>query len=214
MRTKNYIPLESAKSIIITALGQFDTELGVRAAEILFNDKRLNIVEVTEAKTHMMMCRPSGITLEDIMATDMYIPDFAQKFGPHFLQQDNLADYAIIDFEYNGSPASVVWLGHELGHAIADDIQREKKNGRCFRDFSSGEMEEQAYFVQHIVSRHFRSHYPEFQNEDTGEDPSKMSKDRASQFNNAARSFEGALAKEPDQRKETVLNALGQRAPF
>ena len=62
---KGYISLERAKTMIIMALDQFDQELASRAAHILYNHERLNIVEVAETKTNMMMCRPAGITYYD-----------------------------------------------------------------------------------------------------------------------------------------------------
>lgn len=190
---KEYIPLQSAKNIIISALDQFDPELSGRAAGVLFNEERLNISEVTEAKTNMMMCRPAGMTMEDVKAADLYIPDFAEKFGPHFTRQDNPADHAIIDFEYDGSPRAIVWLSHELGHAIADDVQRE--NGHSFKDFSMDEMEQQAYFVQHIVSRYVKDNIssPDVKSDDLGEDVLKMSWDRANQYTNAGKTYETAL---------------------
>lgn len=215
MNQKNYLPLESAKNTIITALNQFDPELGTRAAEILFNDERLNIVEVTAAKTNMMQCRAAGTTMEDVKAAGMYIPDFAQRFGPHFMRQDNPTDHAIIDFEYDGSPRAIAWLAHELGHAIADDIHIE--NGRSSKNYSGGEHEEQAYFVQHIVSQHLKENlnHPDVQDEDLGQDVLKMSWDRAAQFTNAGKAFEEALtnANIPVERKSAVMAALDQRAP-
>lgn len=208
---EEYIPLQNAKNIIINALDQFDPELASRATDVLFNKERLNIAEVPEAKTNMMMCRPAGITMKDVKAADLYIPDFAEKFGPHFTRQDNPTDHAIIDFEYDGSPHAIVYLSHELGHAIADDIQRE--NGRSFKDFSMDEMEEQAYFVQHIVSRYIKDNIntPAIRNDDLGDDTLKMSWERAAQYTNAGKTYETALEKAPDERQQVTIKALDQR---
>lgn len=207
----DYISLEHAKNVIIAALDQFNPELASRAASVLYNEERLNIVEVADAKTNMMQCRPAGVTMDDVKAADMHIPDFSERFGPHFTRQDNPTDHAIIDFEYDGSPRSIVWLAHELGHAIADDVQRE--NRHSFRDFSTGEMEEQAYFVQHIVSQHIKDNLkqPGVRDENLGQDVLKMSWDRANQYTNAGRVFEGALANDPNERKGIALKALDQR---
>jgi len=209
MRRKNYTPLKKAKIEIIQALEAFDPDLGQRASSILSDDRRLNIVEVTKAQTNMMMCRPAGITMDDIIAANMYIPDFADKFGPHFTQQDNPNNYAIIDFEYDGSPRAIVWLAHELGHAIADDIQRE--NGHNFRDFSPAEMEEQAYLIQHVVSRHVRKRFGNLDAQETGEDVLQMSFDRATQFTNAENVFESVIAEETNKRAQLIQHAMDQR---
>ena len=209
-----YIELEAAKDIIIVALNRFDPDLGARADEMLHDDRRLNIVEVTDREAVMMQCRPAGVTMDDVRANaEMYIPDFAERFGPAFTRQDNPEDYAIIDFEYDGTARSIIWLAHETGHALADDVQRE--NGHSFRDFSAGEMEEQAYFIQHIVSRYVREHMPEtvvaadeHRQDDLGESILKMSFDRAAQFTNAGQTFENAQAQPPAERSTSIQKAL------
>ncbi|MCI5059737.1 MAG: hypothetical protein MRY79_01555 [Alphaproteobacteria bacterium] len=216
---KDYIPLQDAKNIITTALSEFDPELGVHAAEILSDEERCQILEKSEPtpdKRIMQQYRPSGVTMEDVKASPLYIPnfaeefpDFAEKFGPHFTRQDNPTDRAIIDFEYHDDPKSVIYLGHELGHAIADDVQRE--NGHSFKDFSMNEHEEQAYFVQNIVSNYIEENLKEYDISEES-DPSKMSEDRAAQFANARETFQkAALANTPD-RKKTIQNALDQRS--
>jgi hypothetical protein len=210
----DYIPLADAKNVIITALDKFNPELASRAASVLYNEDRLNIVEVAEAKTNMMQCRAANVTMEDVKAADMYISDFSERFGPHFTRQDNPTNHAIIDFEYDGTPRSIAWLAHELGHAIADDIHIE--NGRSSKNYSGGEHEEQAYFVQHIVSKHLKDNLPppDVQDENLGQDVLKMSWDRATQFTNAGRVFEEALTKAniPNERGAAVIKALDQRA--
>ena len=144
------IPLEKAKVFIVAEITGFDETLGRRAKAIL-DDQIHNIIVVDEPVTRMMQCRPAGITETDLKSMEMWDePEvFKKKFAPHFTDQENLSDKAIIDFEYDGTPESVAWLAHELGHAIADNTQVE--NGKSFRDFSSDEMEQQAYLVQTIV---------------------------------------------------------------
>lgn len=207
----DYIPLEHGKNIIIAALDGFNPELAHRAASILYNEERLNVTEVTTAKTNIMQCRPAGVTIEDVKAAGMHMPDFSERFGPHFTRQDNPRDHAVIDFEYDGSPRAIVWLSHELGHAIADDVQKE--NGHSFRDFSSGEMEEQAYFIQHIVSQHIKDNLkrPDVQDESLGQNVLKMSWERANQYTNASKVFEEALSQTTDERKGISLKALDQK---
>ncbi len=203
--------MEHAKTVIITALDQFNPDLASHAASVIYDEDRLNIVEVSEPKTNMMQCRPAGMTIDDVKAADMHLPDFSERFGPHFTRQDNLTNHAIIDFEYDGSPRSIVWLAHELGHAIADDIQRE--NGHSFKDFSTGEMEEQAYFIQHIVSQHLKDNLkqPGVQDETLGQDTLKMSWDRANQYKTAGRVFEEAITNTVSERKGIAIKVMDQR---
>lgn len=203
------ISVSEAKKIIVESLTTFNEDLGARAASILSTNGRLNLVEVKDPKPRMMQCRPAGITLEDVKTMDMLIPDFEQKFGPYFTRQDNPEDYAIIDFEYNGTPKAIIWLAHELGHAIADDIQRE--HDRSFKDYSQSEMEEQAYFVQHIVSNYVRRIFPDLDADSVGENTLTMSFDRASQFTKAEEAYDRALECE-GSRKQIIGSALDQKA--
>lgn len=102
-------------------------------------------------------------------------------------------------------------LAHELGHAMADDVQRD--NQHSFRDFSTGEMEEQAYFVQHIVSQHLKDNFkqPDIQDDNLGQNVLTMSWDRENQYTNAGRVFETALENTGSARKGIALKALDQR---
>lgn len=198
------IPLQTAKDIIVQGLQDFDDALGRRAFDILNDEKRCNIVETDKPNTNMMACRPAGITIADLQNADMYIPDYEEKFGSSFSQQDNPEEYAIIDFEYHGTPLSLLYLAHELGHAIADDLQREK--GYSFRDFTSGQMEEQAYFVQSIISRYTGQNSPE--NDPKSVSDLKISWQRACQYKNANENFEHALTLDKEQRHIMVAAVL------
>ena len=149
-----YIPLEEAKALIIDSLTEFDPILGQEAGAILYNDDQTNIVEEPVARTNMMVCRPAGVTIDDLKAADMYIEDYADRFGPHFAEQDNPEAHAIIDFEYDGTPKSVLYLAHELGHAIADRLQNNA--GFTHRDNPADMPEKQAYYVQKIVTEALR----------------------------------------------------------
>jgi hypothetical protein len=209
MKKNNHIPLGAAKNTIITALEEFHPELGWRACEILFDEDRLNIAEEKTAKTKMMMCRPAGVTINDLDAADMYIPDFKERYGPQFTEQENLGDKAIIDFEYIGTAESIEWLAHELGHAIADNIQRE--NGHSFRDFSTDEREQQAYFVQNIVRRYIKDNFHEPTQQETN--PGGDSSARQSQFQKASNVFNQALEEDSiDKRANIIQNALNAKA--
>jgi oligoendopeptidase F len=102
-----------------------------------------------------------------------------------------------------------VLLAHELGHAMADDVQRE--NGHCFRDFSSEEMEGQAYFVQRIVSRHVKEAAPDLEDQDLDENVLTMGFERAAAFAQAGKLFNQALSEASVRRVELVGVALDQR---
>lgn len=200
-----YIPLQTAKNVIISALNSFDTDLGQRAAEILTDELRANIHEVTEAKTGMMACRPAGITPEDLQAMGMYMPDFEQRFAPNFHRQDNPEDYAIVDFEYDGTTNSLVYLAHEVGHAIADDMQREQ--GLSFREFSIDQLEKQAYFVQSALQHYLQEHASKYGIPEQGE--LQTSWERAAQLKASNNTFQIALAAtEPSERSMLVTAAL------
>ena len=203
----SYIPLEDAKSSIIRALSEYHPELGARANAIL-NSERLNLIEEPYPKTKMMQCRPAGVDHQYLKDHNMIIPDFADRFGPHFTDQTNTADKAIIDYEYVGTKHSVLYLAHELGHAIADDIQNE--SGHSFKDFSAWQAEEQAYFIQNIFLHFEGTHSPEtegLKKENSSE--LSMSWQRAAQFKNAHSEFSKTLAMAPDERMSTLINALG-----
>lgn len=198
------IPLDTAKKNIIEALNNFDRDLGRRAADILYNEERTNIVE-QQPQTNMMQCRQAGTTIDDVKARDMHLPNFEQTFGPHFTRQDNPEDYAIIDYEYHGTPYSLEYLAHELGHAIADDIQIE--HGRSFRDFSQDQLEQQAYFVQKIA---MEAIFPSTAHHET--EQLKPSFERAKQMNAAHKVYEKTLSAGPHQRPNMILEVMGGNA--
>ncbi|NQZ13623.1 MAG: hypothetical protein HRT94_02195 [Alphaproteobacteria bacterium] len=205
----HYIPLQTAKEIIVVALNDFDAELGRRAAEILTDDLRANIHEVPSGTGQMMACRPAGITLDDLQKMDMYMPDFEQRFAPNFTRQDNPEDYAIVDFEYDGTTNSLIYLGHEIGHAIADDLQRER--GLSFRNFPTDQLEKQAYFVQsslqHYLHEHGADHGIDYKNPE--QDDLQTSWARAAQLKASNNTFQKTLAvTEPGERSTLVVAAL------
>jgi hypothetical protein len=205
------IPLETEKVMIVEALSQFDPELGFRAKSILDNEQRTNIVENLEIPKGRMACRPAGITKADLIKMGMFIPQdkFEEKYGPDFTVQINESDAAIIDLEYEGSTKSVVYLVHELGHAIADDIQRESKKN--FREFSSDELEEQAYLVQGIFSHYTKQSSPESLVASGQQDGEALgiSWERAQQYKSADSTLKKALETGFHQRGAFLITALG-----
>lgn len=204
---KDYIPLETAKNLIVTALQEFSPELGRRAAGIFADGRRTNIIEEREKKTGMMQCRPAKTTIDDVKLAGMFIPDFKKRFAPYFTRQDNPEDFAIVDYEYVGTPHSVAYLAHELGHAIADDIQREPD--RTFRDFSLAELEEQAYFVQRIVQDHLDKGALNPGGEKNLRDDFTVSSARADQLKKADQNFQDISKMGPSERSNAIIRILG-----
>jgi hypothetical protein len=64
--------------------------------------------------------------------------------------------YAVIEFQYDCTIDSVVYMAHEIGHAIADDYGLEA--GHTYQDNPSHIKEMQAYLVQHIIHDHLQNH--------------------------------------------------------
>lgn len=209
----NYIPVEEAKASIVSALNQFHPELGTRAAEILYNDERLKLREVTEDtpdKTNMMQCRPAGMNEAWLKENDMLMADFDKRFGKYFEGQTNEGEEAkaIIDYEYDGSPEAVVYLAHELGHAIADDIQHE--HSKSFLDFTANECEEQAYFIQSLYTHYTGQQSSESEYlEEKKSGVLKEPWDRANQYESSSTEFEKGLSMSPEQRHALFVSALG-----
>jgi hypothetical protein len=205
--TNNSIPLDDAKKLIIAALSQYHPELADRAAHILEREGH-TIIDNPEKVTGMMQCRPAGA--EEIVDENhpMYISreDFEKRFGPNFTELGNTREHAVIDYEYLGTPNSVIYLAHEIGHAIADDIQQEK--GLTYKDFTSGQQEEQAYFVQSIVSHYTGIPSPEnIARDDILKDHFEGS-ERPKQYKSANKRFDDSLSMNSDQRHKQMVMAL------
>lgn len=133
--TKSALPLEKSKELIINALHGFDPKLGQKADEILNDPARLNIRDVPPGNCKVMQCRPAESTIEGA---------------------ENPLPYAVIDYEYDHTIGTAIYLAHELGHAIADDYLRE--SGHSYRDTPVHMIETQAYLVQHIVYDALKTH--------------------------------------------------------
>ena len=132
-----------------------------------------------------------------------------QTVGRKEKTQINTTGQAIIDFAYHGTPQSVIYLAHELGHAIADDIQN--KYGRSFKDFSVDELERQAYFVQNMFTNYTGQESPESNTLQglSGNKPLQVSWDRAMQYAHAENRFDTAVTMPANQRNTRILFALG-----
>lgn len=103
----------------------------------------------------MMRVRAAGLEEKDAMSIEGHkdIKRLRENF-PFDHNKDN--DFSVIDFEYDRSIHSVIYLAHELGHAIADDYQLASRH--TYRDNPKHMAETQAYLVQSIVTAALQTH--------------------------------------------------------
>ena len=207
MKTKNiYVPLETAKAVIIDGLEAFDPYLAEQAKRVLYNNDRLNITEIAAPREKMMMrCRPAGLTEEEL--GDFRVANVEEDYGSEFAMQwnDDGSD-AIIDMHYAGRRQDVVILAHECGHAMADDVYR--GCGLTFRDFSWDETEHQAYFIQSIVENHITKN-PELQSLLGSSVQQEMSERSLGQLTTARQIFNETSAMTLPERSARSFEALG-----
>lgn len=171
--------LEESRKLVLAALNNFDKGLGAKALEIfdagfgkpptaatheipsittLWQDKarynenrgldgrnldaledgvRWRVAQVSPDKTFMMRSLAANSP--------------ASELGPA-----NNHPYAVIDYHFDGTLNSVIYLAHEVGHTIADDYVREA--GFTNFDVPKHMKETQAYFVQHIMYDYLSKH--------------------------------------------------------
>jgi len=142
------------KALILEALEAFSPALAARAATIL-NSARLNLHQVAPGEIGMMRVRAAGLRQEDTLGIDATdLPqDKKDELKTRYPDDANeKGEQAIIDYDYDGTARSVIYLAHELGHALADDLQNEA--GYTYRDNPVHLEETQAYLIQHIVNRY------------------------------------------------------------
>lgn len=147
------ISLDEAKNHIIEALTQFDPSIGQEAAVLLAKGSPRNNIREIDGPLRVMGVRPPGLKEEDALIH----PDaeIAASIAEHFPDRGNNLDHAVIDYEFNGSLEAVIYLGHEVGHAIAYD--RQNDIGNTYQENPVHMEETQAYFTQAIVTHHLCS---------------------------------------------------------
>lgn len=160
----SFTPAQS-RQMIVAALSNFHPELGQKAEEIFaagfdtaIQDNFIeefdfeNSVDIT-ADTSRWRIRqiekvePVGFQLMRC------VPAKAQRSE---LLPNNPHDHAVIQMEFDGSLNSMVYLAHELGHAIADDYQREK--GNSYKSNPKHLTETHACLVQNILYAYLQDH--------------------------------------------------------
>ena len=142
------IGYDKAKKLIEEALEKFDPALAAAAREVLNDPARMNVREVPAGEGIMMRVRAGGLRPEDAMDFKKHPAHDALK--KVFPIDHNANARAVVDFQYDGTMKSVIYLAHELGHAVADDMQI--KAGHTYRDNPQHMQEMQAYIVQSIVN--------------------------------------------------------------
>ncbi len=164
--------LEQAKSMIIAAFDRFDPELGQQARAILatahYKDGAAGIraedayravaydgtisgdnpylradyrIDVAAGARWDITAVPPG---QSRLMRTLPASSTASRYDPA-----NPYAQAVIEFEFDGTLNSVVYMAHEIGHAIADDYGREA--GHSYRDNPSHLPETQAYLLQHVM---------------------------------------------------------------
>jgi hypothetical protein len=153
-----YIHPSTAREIITRALTDFDPDLGRRASQIFdsgfreavtddriqdigetieLSDSMWQVRTVPQGQCRVMRCLPANSD-----ATD--------------LDPANPNDRPVIQFEYDGTIGSLIYLSHEVGHGIADQIMNE--SGFTSQTNPEHMKETQAYFVQNVIYDALRSH--------------------------------------------------------
>jgi len=177
--------LEESKSLILSALEDFDENLGKTAKDILATaqykngadglkseaafrnlpydgtrqntenpylskDYKLeagkgsqwNIEAVPPGQCRLMRCLPAKSE--------------QKQQGENAYDPANKNDHAVIEFQFDGTIHSVVYMAHEIGHAIADRYGQNA--GMTHRDNPAHMPEIQAYLAQHIVADALKNH--------------------------------------------------------
>lgn len=135
---------DQGKEMTIAALAAVSPARGAHAGSIL-NSDRFNS-ETVEPGQFPRIMQVRAAHLHE--AGDLAIPD--ELRSEKFNSDINMGPQAIIDFQHDQTVMSVIMMGHEAGHAMADDIQNIA--GRTHADNPTQMGEVQAYTVQHLVS--------------------------------------------------------------
>lgn len=178
--TERRFTLEESKELIFAALDGFDKNLGKKAQEILqtanYNggeaDKQAEAQFRNMAYDDSIPDTPNPFLNKDhkLELNDgsrwslKPVPPGQcrlQRVFPAGSEQNeygpaNPNPYAVIEYQLDGTIDGVIYMAHELGHAIADDYGHEA--GMTYRDNSAHLLEMQAYLSQHIVYDYLKNH--------------------------------------------------------
>jgi hypothetical protein len=157
------------RDIVIDALKVYDANLGTKAEE-LFDRGFDEAVTKNEIQDDNEIIRTSESSWQlreaAIPRVQRSIPAHAEaelftdeNGGSHLLYSKNPNSHPVIQYEYNRSLDSLIYLGHEVGHALADTLTREA--GRDPKEWPSENGEIQAYYVQNILYDYLEKNNPE-----------------------------------------------------
>jgi len=148
--------LEQSKALIIDAFTEFSPALGAKATEIFqtakFNERPAQdfrdpsyTLDIEEGSRWNLRQVPEGG--KGTLMRSLPAKSAQSEFNPA-----NPNNHAVIEFEFDGSMSSLVYMAHEVGHAAADD-NIVKPEGYTYGDNKDpSHMEEtQAYLPQHVM---------------------------------------------------------------
>ena len=126
--------IEDSKKLVIDAFRAFDEDLAARAEKII-NDKKRCVLRDLDSlgpkDIRQMQCQPAET-------------------------EDNPGTFAVVRLDYDGTINDAVYLAHEVGHAIADEMVR---NAEFKHDDTKAHMHEiQSHLLQHAMYDHLSKH--------------------------------------------------------
>lgn len=126
--------IEESKKLVIDAFRAFDEDLAARAEKII-NDPRRCVLRDLDSlgpkDIRQMQCQPAET-------------------------EDNPGKFAVVRLDYDGTINDAVYLAHEVGHAIADEMVRKAE---FKHDDTKAHMHEiQSHLLQHAMYDHLSKH--------------------------------------------------------
>lgn len=150
--------LDEARDMIIGAFQAFSPEMGARAQAIFgagFDSAPdIESVDFVSYKSDPITDDPSRWRIREIApGADQSV---MRAVPANAIENDTMPHnphaHAVIQYEFDGTLNGVVYMAHEVGHAIADDMQPDNTlNPRHLT-------ETQAYFAQHMAYDYLTRH--------------------------------------------------------
>ena len=224
--------LAEAKEIILTAFSNFDPLLGQRAQNIfaagygynsalkgLWNDKARYFADVAirEQDARHLAALETGTRwrLANVKPGQAFMMRSRPAQTPASAQGDPASphDYAVIDYQFDGSLNGVVYMAHEVGHAIADDCIH--AYGKSYNDSPHEIDEVQGYLPQLVVYNHLGGHpnprIAEAAQQHRADLMAKTTGGRGAALKAAQTIFE--LAQDKSKRAAIIETLMGARGP-
>ncbi len=125
-----FIPLEESKRLVIDALSHFDATLGKKAEAVFHDPARWNFEHAPPGKAGGNCCAANT--------------------------KDNPAPHAIIRYRYDNTINDPLYIAHELGHLIANDLATETHS-----EPKQHMAEVQGFTLQFILYDYLINHQPD-----------------------------------------------------